>query len=124
MKIDEIIGKSVKIGKTSITVKDEQGKTCGIVKNIKSSSVLSPRDKFDFRQKAALGIEFIKSCVIYNGDWYYLNDIGKMQNLEKSIFRWEGTNVDVSNDKKALAKLQEAQKIASKKISVIDCYII
>lgn len=124
MKITEINGKIVKIGKTSITVKDERGKTCGIVKNIKSSSVLSPRDKFDFHQKTGLGINFIKKCINSDGQWYYLHNIVKTQELEKSVSRWEGTNVDVSSDKISLAKMQEDRKIASEKLVVIDCYII
>lgn len=124
MKINEIIGKSVKIGKTSITVKGEKGKTYGIVTNIKTAATLSARDKFDFRNKTGLGIEFLNSCVNCNGDWYYINDIRKMQNLENNISRLEGTSVDVSSDKKNFAKLQEMQRIASERISVIDCYVL
>lgn len=48
MNINEIAGRLVKIGKTSITVKDEYNKTRGIVKNICTWNLLPTRQKMGY----------------------------------------------------------------------------
>lgn len=45
MIITDINGENVKIGKSSITVKDNNGKTKGVVTNCKAFSAMSPADK-------------------------------------------------------------------------------
>ena len=39
-EIKDCIGKKVKISKGSITIKTEDGKTCGVVRNIVSSAIM------------------------------------------------------------------------------------
>lgn len=52
MEITEIEGKHVKIGKTSITVKNpETGKTCGVVRNICKFSNLQANRMSDYYKK-------------------------------------------------------------------------
>ena len=47
MKIQDLENRKIKIGKTSITVIDDNGKTAGIVRNIKAWATMQPRDTFD-----------------------------------------------------------------------------
>ena len=46
MKMQDLENQKIRIGKTSITVIGDNGKTAGIVRNIKTWEVTSPRDTF------------------------------------------------------------------------------
>lgn len=50
MNFKDLEGRVVKISAHTITVKDERGKTCGMVRNVRSFSELEPRAKFEFSQ--------------------------------------------------------------------------
>lgn len=50
-EIKECIGKRVKISKNSITIKAEDGKTCGVVRNIKSLYDLQPNKQIEYHHK-------------------------------------------------------------------------
>lgn len=57
MKIEEIEGCRIKIGKTSITIKDENDKTRGIVQNIRKFSDLRSNIQMDyFKQLREAGV--------------------------------------------------------------------
>lgn len=47
MDFKDLEGRTVKISAHTITAKDERGKTCGMVRNVRSFSDVPPRVKFD-----------------------------------------------------------------------------
>ena len=47
-EIKDCIGKHVKISKNSITIKNEEGKTCGVVRNISSLADIQPNKQMDY----------------------------------------------------------------------------
>lgn len=124
MKINEISGKMVKIGKTSLTVKDEQGKTRGIVKGIKAVSSFVLRDELDFKHKTGLGPSFLKKCVNDRGEWFYLYDMGHEERVLGLIERMSAKGYDYSDEQKTLDKMRNDRDLACSKIKVIDCYIL
>ena len=46
-EIKDCVGKNVKISKASITIKNEEGKTCGVVRNITSLYDLQPNKQME-----------------------------------------------------------------------------
>lgn len=57
MKLEEIAGKRVKLSAATITVKDADGKTRGIVRNVRPFKSWSTRESFDhFKALGASGI--------------------------------------------------------------------
>lgn len=47
MNFKDLEGRTVKISSHTITAKDERGKTCGMVRNVRSFADVPPRSKFD-----------------------------------------------------------------------------
>lgn len=47
MDFKDLEGRTVKISAHTITAKDERGKTCGMVRNVRNFSDVPPRVKFD-----------------------------------------------------------------------------
>lgn len=48
MNFKDLEGRTVKISSHTITAKDERGKTCGMVRNVRNFLDVPPRVKFDF----------------------------------------------------------------------------
>lgn len=51
MNMIDIIGKTIKISRNSITVKDDNDKTCGVVRNICSLYDIQPNKQCDLYHK-------------------------------------------------------------------------
>jgi len=49
--IKDCIGKNIKISRNSITIKSDEGKTCGVVRNIISLYDLQPNKQMDYYRK-------------------------------------------------------------------------
>ena len=79
MEVKELTGKTVKVCQSSITAKDENGKTCGIIKNITVYGKAQARTKFDFKAKAKTAwMHGQANNVIIDGkDVYFLYDESK-----------------------------------------------
>lgn len=77
--IKECIGKKVKISKCSITIKDDNNKTCGVVRNITSLYDLQANKQMDYyKQLRNLGIYgkiSFKDCIISDGIMYVFRNI-------------------------------------------------
>ena len=77
--IKDCIGNQVKISKNSITIKSEDGKTSGIVKNIISLYDLQANKQIDYYHKIRkLGLHgkiSIKDCIIYENKLYVFRNI-------------------------------------------------
>lgn len=77
--IKECIGKKVKISKGSITIKDDNNKTCGVVRNTTSLYDLQANKQMDYyKQLRELGLHgkiSIKDCIIADGTMYVFRNI-------------------------------------------------
>lgn len=130
MNMKEIEGKTVSIGKTSITVKNEQGKTCGVVRDAIRFNLLPTRQAFDLWAKVK-NIPAIdqSGLILNNGNLYYMVNtkvIDYYHNLEK---RLETTPEEdkrfFDTDMKSYRKLLETISGCEQDgITVIKCRII
>lgn len=78
-EIKDCIGKNIKISKGSITIKSEDGKTSGVVRNITSLYDLQANKQMDYyRILCKLGLRgkiSIKDCIIADGTMYVFRNI-------------------------------------------------
>ena len=78
-EIKDCIGKNVKISKDSITIKAEDGKTCGVVRNIVSLYDMQTNKQMDYykqiKQAGLHGKISIKDCIIADGIMYVFRNI-------------------------------------------------
>lgn len=123
MTMQELTNRRVIIGKTSITCKDDHGKTCGIVRNVKAWSALAPREVFDIHKTVtASGIReaHLTDNIIVDGKTvYYLHDLGPLEAYEKH-FSTLGISGDLNRyeQRKAIVKTAEAAGVI-----VVPCYL-
>lgn len=88
MEITKINGEEIKIGKTSITVKDDNGKTKGVIKNCNViNNLLPPRTLFEvaykLRKKNIKVMDFYNRLVAVDGNYYFLYNLRKNDFVEK-----------------------------------------
>lgn len=88
MEITKINGEEIKIGKTSITVRGDNGKTKGVVRNcIVINNSLAPRILFDishkFRQKNINLMSLYNRLVAVEDNYYFLYNFRKNDFVEK-----------------------------------------
>lgn len=88
MKITKINGEEIKIGKTSITIKGDNGKTIGVIRNCTIvNNSLAPRILFEISHK--LKEKNINLMSLYNrlvaidGNYYFLYNLRKNDFVEK-----------------------------------------
>ncbi len=92
--IKDCVGKKVKISKNSITIKNEDGKTCGVIRNIVSLYDLQPNKQMEYYKKLRnLGLHgkiSIKDCIISDDIMYVFRNIkSKLWNSEHGYFSEE-----------------------------------
>lgn len=125
MKIENIAGKRIKVSQHSITVKDENGKTAGVVRDTCWFQDLQSNKQIDFwkilRESGVWCADLIGNVVFCDGKMYYLHDLRPLENYER-IFGdnpagWE-TETKRYNERKAVAENM------SRYCMVIPCYII
>ena len=127
MDIKDIEGKIVKIGKTSIIVKDEQNKTRGIVRNILLFKDAPPRISYQFSKIIKeVGIwgnqKLIKNTVICDKELYLLKDTRRLSRWLNMMERVEwAKDDDMPKYQKEMAIYETAQKAG---INVIECEIL
>ena len=89
MKMQDLENQKIRIGKTSITVIGDNGKTAGIVRNIKTRAVMTPRDTFPI-WKQIKGIFSAGKCdrIILDGNtvYYIYNTRSEKMVREKPAF--------------------------------------
>ena len=75
----ECIGKEIKISKNSITIKDENGKTRGVVRNVISLHDIQPNKQIEYYKmlkEANLNTKISnKNCFIKDNELYILRNI-------------------------------------------------
>lgn len=89
MKMQDLENQKIRIGKTSIAAIGDNGKTAGIVRNIKTWAVMSPRDTFPI-WKQIKGIFAAGKCdrIILDGNtvYYVYNTRSEKMVREKPAF--------------------------------------
>lgn len=120
--IKDCIGKNVKISKCSITIKSEDGKTSGVVRNITSLYDLQANKQMEYyRILRKIGIHgkiSIKDCIIADSAMYVFRNIKSKLFHEKYGF--------ISEEEKQKAEEQESIYNALKTagIDVIECVYV
>jgi len=127
MKIKDLEGHKVRVGKTSITCVDEYGKTCGVVcriKNINSVQKNMLSDFYHVLKSAGIWgskIDGISDSVFTDGkQYYYLNNLTPIEFYEEHLSSHTGFN----NDRKRYEQRLVIAKNAAQYMTVINCYII
>ena len=121
-EIKDCIGKRVKISKNSITIKSNDGKTCGVVRNITSLYDLQANKQMEYYQKLRkIGLHgkiSIKDCIIADGTMYVFRNIKSKLFHEKYGF--------ISEEEKQKVEEQETIYNALKTagIDVIECVYV
>lgn len=121
-EIKDCIGKNVKISKGSITIKAEDGKTCGVVRNTTSLYDLQANKQMEYYQKIRkMGLHrkiSIKDCIIADGIMYVF------RNIKSKL--WHDEHGYFSDDEKQKAEEMETIYNALKTagIDVIECIYV
>lgn len=128
MKIDDINNKKVKIGVTSITVKDDNDKTCGVVRNISRFKDLSLRMAQPLwkklRECGLWGTKYMENVVIDGEELYYLHNL-KADQFYHDIKKILADREMLADETKRFYRLQDIKNRAeSNGIKVISCYLI
>lgn len=125
MEIQDLKNKKIIIGKMSITCKDENGKTCGIVRNVKTWKTLPLREVFEFHKIVnASGIRaagLSNNLIVDGKQLYYLHDLKPIEFYENYI---DGKIENSSEKERYNTRKQIAEKAKEYNIIVIPCYII
>lgn len=121
-EIKDCIGKNVKISKCSITIKSENGKTSGVVRNISSLYDLQANKQMDYyRTLRKLGLHgkiSIKDCIITDGVMYVF------RNVKSKL--WHEKYGYISEEEKQRAEEQEEtyKILRTAGIDVIECVYV
>ena len=121
-EIKDCIGKNVKISKGSITIKTEDGKTCGVVRNIVSLYDMQANKQMDYykkiKQAGLHGKISIKDCIIVDNTMYVFRNIKSKLWHEKYGF--------ISEEEKQKADEMETiyNAIRTAGIDVIECVYV
>lgn len=121
-EIKDCENRNVKISKASITIKDENGKTCGVVRNIVSLYDLQPNRQMDYYRKIRdMGLHgkiSIRDCIISDGTMYIF------RNIKTKLFHEKYGYMD--DYEKQKAEEQEANYNTAREngIEVIECIYV
>lgn len=120
-EIKDCIGKNVRIGKTSITIKSDNGKTCGVVQDILKFKNIQANNQINYfhmlKKVGAWGNKNfdINTCIVKDGKMYVFRNMKTIQFHEKYGY--------FSEDEKQKAEEQEAiyNALIAAGIEVIEC---
>ena len=83
MDIKEIVGREIKINANSITVRNEEGKTCGVVRNVTSLYNIQANKQFDINSKLrkngirSMDFDIKKNILIKDDTVYFIKYLKK-----------------------------------------------
>jgi hypothetical protein len=124
-EIKDCIGKHVKISKCSITIKNEQGKTCGVVRDITSLYDLQSNKQMEYYKRVKdLGIGCgandisITECIIKDDILYVF------RNIKSKLFHEKYGYIDDREREKAKKKEEAYNNIKNAGIEVIECIFV
>lgn len=120
MKMTDIIGKRIKISANSITVKDEAGKTRGVVRGIRQFKNCRLNQQMEIWKKAKGAGADLKNIINAEGKWWYINDL----KWESDYFKYfEGRDENMDKKYQDRRNIYDAL-VNENAIEVIDCYIL
>ena len=118
-EIKDCIGKNVKISKGSITIKDDDNKTCGVVRNIVSLYDLQANKHIDYYRKIRdIGLHgkiSIRDRIISDGTMYIF------RNIKSKLFHEKYGYMDDNEKQKAEEQESIFNTIKDSGIEVIEC---
>lgn len=118
-EIKDCIGKNLKISKNSITIKNEEGKTCGVVRDITNLYDLQPNKQTEyFRAIKNLGLHgkvSIKDCIISDNVMYIF------RNIKTKLFHEKYGYIDDYERNRAAEQEKIYQTFKDNGIEVIEC---
>ena len=121
MQIEELKGKRVKISPRSITCKDDNEKTCGVVRDVVSFLNLAPRYQCELSKKFNRHkLDWSNIYVRNNKEMFYLLNLRTIEFYERYIKGKEG----FAEEECKYCKMIESAKYAETVMNVIPCYII
>lgn len=125
MDMLDLIGKRIMISAQTITVKDENYKTRGMVRGITQFKNARPNLQIDvsgiLRKTGIWQSPFGNSNLIYDGKkWYYMNNLKPLEFYEKYLADHPG----YESDKNAYEQRKLMAEKAAEYFTVIDCYIL
>lgn len=123
-EIKDCVGKNVKISKCSITIKSDDGKTCGVVKNISKFHDIHTNKQMEYfhlLKKAGAWVSKnfdVDSCVEKDGKLYAFRNMKSKLFHEKYSYFSEN---EISNEEEQ-ETIYNALKTAG--INVIECIFV
>ena len=120
MEILDCRGRKVKVSKGSITVKDDNGKTCGVVRNIVSLYNIQPNRQFEFynelKHKGLDSMEIGLDNIIIKDDTLHF-----FRNIRGKLFHKKYGYISDYERKKADEEDALYKNIAECGYNVIEC---
>ncbi len=123
MKITDITPEyRIKPNKTSITVKDDKGKTKGVITDCRTFHNMATREQFELHsQLKKIGVNNLSvasKCIFKDGEIYFLYNISPRKFVEK----YGAFN---NSEQERLNELEtEAKQLRERGITVIECLFI
>lgn len=122
-EIKDCIGKKVKISKTSITIKSDDGKTCGVVRDIITLYDLQANKQIDYLRKIRnLSLSMkdisIRNIIIKDKEMYVFRNINSKLFHEKYGYFSEEEKKKSEEQEKIYSMLEAAG------INVIECIFV
>lgn len=121
MEMKDLNGKRIRISKNSITAKNENGKTCGVVRNTTTLYDLQANKQMDFYRKlkehGALPIR-LNDVIIKDSEMYIMHNIKSRLFHEKYGYFSEEERI------KAEQQEQLYSKLAAAGCNIIECIFI
>lgn len=123
-EIKDCIGKNLKISKCSITIKSDDGKTCGVVKNIRKFHDIQTNKQMDYfhllRKSGAWGSSNfdVDSCIEKDGKLY------AFRNMKSKLFHEKYGYFSEDEIKNAEEQEYIYNALKDAGIDVIECLFI
>ena len=118
-EIKDCMNKKIKISKGSITIKDDDNKTCGVVRNIVSLYDLQANKQINYYRKIRdIGLHgkiSIRDCIISDGTMYIF------RNIKNKLFHEKYGYMDDNEKQKEEEQESIFNTIKSAGIEVMEC---
>lgn len=120
--IKDCMNKKIKISKGSITIKDDNNKTCGVVRNITSLYDLQANKQMDYYRKIRdMGLHgkiSTRDCIISDGTMYVF------RNMKSKLFHEKYGYIDDNEKQKADEQESIFNTVKASGIEVIECIYV
>ena len=120
--IKDCMNKKIKISKGSITIKDDNNKTCGVVRNIVNLYDLQANKQMDYYRKIRdMGLHgkiSTRDCIISDGTMYVF------RNMKSKLFHEKYGYIDDNEKQKADEQESIFNTVKASGIEVIECIYV